>query len=95
MTTIQDTPEHSRYELHMDDAVAGFVDYRLGPGWIALTHTQVEPAFEGQGLGGKLAQHALDDARDRGLRVRPLCPYISAYIRRNPQYADLVTVPGA
>ena len=93
--TIRDSPERSRYELLVDDAVAGFVDYRAGPGWIALTHTEVGPEYEGQGLAADLARHALDDARARALRVRPTCAYITGFIRRNPAYADLAAVPGA
>jgi predicted GNAT family acetyltransferase len=92
-TPIRDNPERSRYELLLDDAVAGFVDYRIGPDWIALTHTEVDPAYEGQGLGRQLARHALDDARSRGLRVRPVCPYITTWIRRHPEYADLTDAP--
>jgi uncharacterized protein len=33
---------------------------------------------------------ALDDMRARGLKVAPVCPFVAAYIRRHPEYADLV-----
>jgi predicted GNAT family acetyltransferase len=55
-----------------------------------LVHTEVEPRAEGTGLGSQLVTEALDDIRARGLRVVPLCPFVAAYIRRHPDYADLV-----
>ena len=55
-----------------------------------LLHTEVLPSFEGKGLGARLVAGALDDIRARGLRVVPFCPFVRAYIRRHPDYADLV-----
>jgi predicted GNAT family acetyltransferase len=55
-----------------------------------FTHTEVDPAFEGHGIGSALAAGALDDARRRGLVVVPSCPFIRAYITRHPEYADLL-----
>lgn len=87
---VTDAPEASRYEARVGDPVVGVAEYRLTPGVITFLHTEVMPAAEGRGVGGRLARTALDDARARGLRVRPLCPFISAYIRRHPEYRDLV-----
>lgn len=55
-----------------------------------FTHTDVDDAYSGQGLAARLARTALDTARDRRLRVTPLCPYIAGYIRKHPEYVDLV-----
>ena len=79
-----------RYEISVDGELAGFVQYRAKPGLIALIHTEVDDRFEGQGLGGRLIAHALDDARARGLAVLPFCPFANAYIQRHPEYVDLV-----
>ena len=57
---------------------------------IRLVHTEVLPAFSGQGHAATLARSALDDARARGLTVRPDCPYVASYIEKHPEYADLV-----
>lgn len=86
-----DRPDQRRYELTVDGALAGWVTYRLSERRITFIHTQVQPAYEGRGLGQRLARDVLDDARARGLRVRPLCPYIASYIRAHPAYQDLVT----
>ena len=57
---------------------------------ISLIHTEVDPAFEGRGLAGRLARYSLDDARKRQLAVLPFCPYVQSWIKRHPEYADLV-----
>ena len=87
---VGDNPEAHRYELFADGRRVGLAAYRLTPGVITFTHTEVDPDVEGQGLGGRLVRRALDDARARGLAVRPLCPFVADFIQRNPEYADLV-----
>jgi predicted GNAT family acetyltransferase len=86
---IQDVPERHRYELTVDGEIAGFSVYRLSDGIMTFEHTEVDPAFEGQGLGSRLAKFGLDDVRSRGLRIRIECPFIRTYLRRHPEYADL------
>jgi uncharacterized protein len=94
---VADNPIELRYELHLGETLVGFVRYRREPGRLVLVHTEVDPAVEGQGFGSHLVAETLDDIRTRGLAVVPLCPFIAAYIRRNPECADLVapdTGPG-
>ncbi|WP_327089421.1 N-acetyltransferase [Nonomuraea sp. NBC_01738] len=87
---VVDNPDKSRFEIHVDGALAGFADYKLLPARIKFTHTEVEPAYEGQGLAAKLVGFALDASRDAGLAMVPICPYVKAYIGKHPEYADLV-----
>ena len=89
---VADNPVERRYEATLDGALAGFAAYRLrGEHVIVFTHTEVDPAYEGQGIGGVLARGALDDVRARGeRRVVALCPFISAWIARHPDYQDLL-----
>jgi len=87
---VTDNPAASRYELRVNDALAGFVTYRLRGEVISLVHTEVEPAFQGAHLATHLARFSLDDARKRGLAVLPFCPYITSWIRKHPEYTDLV-----
>jgi predicted GNAT family acetyltransferase len=87
---VADNPQAARYEVTLDGRLAGFAEYRLKADKIVLVHTEILPEFEGKGLGGRLASAALDGARDAGLTVVPLCPFMADYIKRHPQYADLV-----
>jgi predicted GNAT family acetyltransferase len=83
--------EQSRYEARLDGALAGFAEYQLTDELVVFTHTEVDPAFEGKGVGSALARAALDDVRASAQRqVLPLCPFISGWIGKHPDYADLV-----
>jgi uncharacterized protein len=89
--TVADNAAAERWEIKVDGVVAGFVQYRARPGLIAFVHTEVDPAYEGQGLGGKLVKGALDAAAARDLAVLPFCPFVDAYIKRHPEdYVSLV-----
>ena len=87
---VVDNPAQLRYELRLGDVLAGYLAYRAEPGTLVLVHTDVDPAYEGRGLGSRLIGGALDDIRARGLLMVPLCPFVAAYVRRHPEYADLV-----
>jgi predicted GNAT family acetyltransferase len=91
---VTDDPTAARYEITVDGRRAGFVTYRMSPGVITFLHAEVDPDLERQGLGSRLVADALDDARARGLGVRPVCPFVAAFIERNSSYADLVTGAG-
>lgn len=80
----------TRYEAHLEGAVAGFAEYQLAGELLVLTHTEVEPRFEGRGVGSALARFALDDARRRSVKVLPMCPFIKAWLGRHPDYGDVV-----
>ncbi|MBA3822815.1 MAG: N-acetyltransferase [Ktedonobacterales bacterium] len=89
--TVTDNTAESRYQIQVGAYVA-FAAYHLNSGGdtITFTHTEVPKELEGGGVGGKLARFALDDSRARGRTVIPECPFIAAYIRRHPEYQDLV-----
>ena len=83
--------DERRWEARIGGVLAGFAAYRLAEGRIVFTHTEVDPAFEGKGIGGALARHALDEVEAEGTRtVVPLCPFIRSWIRRHPDYLPLV-----
>lgn len=88
---VQDAPARERFEACLlDGTVIGLVEYRRDGDSIALTHTEVDPAYEGRGVAAALARAALDAARAAGLGVLPYCPFIAAYLRRHPGDLDLV-----
>ena len=90
VTAVTDNPEQSRYELRVAGELAGFLTYERRGQQISLIHTEVEPPFQGRGLATHLARFSLDDARKRGRTVLPFCPYVNSWIKKHPDYADLV-----
>ncbi|GGV02014.1 N-acetyltransferase [Actinomadura cremea] len=89
-TEVTDNTSEQRYDITVDGAPAGYAEYEPGEGVVMFTHTEVDPAFKGQGVGGALARGALDDVRAKGLGVVPLCPFIKGWIGKHPDYQDLV-----
>lgn len=88
---VVDNPELSRFEAHLPSGeVAGFALYKKTHGLIVFTHSEVFDGYEGQGIGTTLVKGSLDQAREDGLAVQPLCPFFKAYIARHKEYADLV-----
>jgi hypothetical protein len=87
---VADHPESERYEVRVDGALAGFAEYKRGPGQLAFTHTEVDKAFGGRGLAGRLARASLDDARAAGVSVLPFCPFYRDWIGKHPEYLELV-----
>jgi predicted GNAT family acetyltransferase len=87
---VQDNPAERRYEAHVDGELAGFATYHLSGPRITLLHTEVDDAFEGQGIGKLLAEYILDAAREAGLAVIPKCPFMARYIRETREYVELV-----
>jgi hypothetical protein len=88
--TVVHRPEQRRYELLVGGAPAGELVYRdRGNDVLAFLHTEVDPRRQRRGLGTALVTGALDDARGRGVKIVPLCPFVDTYVRRHPEYADL------
>lgn len=86
---IQHHPESHRFEA-LVEGLRCEVDYRLSPGTMHIEHTRVPPQLEGRGLAAALVQRALGWARSQGLKVDPVCSYVAAYLRRHPEWSDLL-----
>jgi uncharacterized protein len=86
---MRDNPGAGRFELFVAGELAGQATYTVSGEVMTIPHTEVQPRYEGRGLGALIARFALDDARRRGLRVVPACTFIAAYIARHPEYGDL------
>ncbi|MEU4248153.1 GNAT family N-acetyltransferase [Amycolatopsis sp. NPDC026612] len=90
---VVDNPDESRYELWAGEKLAGIAAYDLRGGLTVFTHTEIDDAFSGQGLGKVLAGGALDDAVAHGRTIVPVCPFIARYLKKNPGYEDHVRWP--
>lgn len=86
---IRDNTARNRFEMDVGNAVA-VVNYRLSLGVLMLTHTEVPQEREGQSLGSTIVRGVLQIARARGLKIVPACGFVSAFIRKNPEFQDLL-----
>lgn len=87
---VEENPAKHRFEILVDDALAGFTAYLPRGEVLVFTHTEVDDRYQGMGVGAALIQGTLDQIRARGGRVVPKCPFMAAFIQRHPAYADLV-----
>ena len=83
--------EAGTYAVTIDGTPAGVADYELTDGVADFDHTEVSPAYNGRGLGTTLVKGALDQVRAAGTwKVRATCPFVVTFLKRHPEYDDLV-----
>ncbi len=87
---VRNNEDDEQYEAWLDGELAGFAAYRRETGRVVFLHTEVAPEAEGKGVASTLIRAALDDVRRQAERVVPLCPFVVAYLKRHPDYVDLV-----
>ena len=88
---VRNDTEAGRYVIEADGVEVGFTEYHLRSGSIYFfVHTTIHDGFAGQGMGKRLAKAAMANVRTNGGSVVPLCPYIAAWLEKNPDYADLI-----
>jgi predicted GNAT family acetyltransferase len=87
---VEHVPDQRRYELRVDGELAGWAEYLPAGDSVIVAHTEIAEEREGQGLGSVLIRDTLDQIRASGKTVIPTCPFTAAYIRRHPEYVDLV-----
>ncbi len=86
---IRDNTALSRFELDAG-GVTAFMKYRLNGGVLTLDHTETPVEARGRGIASRLVKAVLDEARRRGLKIVPRCPFVSAYLAKHPEFRDLV-----
>ncbi len=86
---IRDEREARRYALDIDGQTA-VVTYNLVAGGLMVTETLVPQSLEGRGIASRLARHVLTDVRNRGLVILPVCPFFAAYLKKHPEWAEIV-----
>ena len=82
-----------RYEVYSDGKLAGFTQYHRTGDRVVFTHTEIDEAFGGQGLGKVLAGEALDDVVADGKVIVPMCPFIASFLKKTDKYAGHVEAP--
>lgn len=87
---VRDDPDSHSYIVEVDGVPAGKAVYHLRGGRHLFVHTEVDPSVGGRGVGAKLVRGALDDVRAQGGVVVPICPFFVSYLKRHPEYEDLI-----
>jgi hypothetical protein len=90
---VRDNPVAQRLEVATAVGTA-YAEYRLEPGTITFTHTLVPETLRGRGIGGHLIEAGLAMARERALKVIPVCPFFKAHMRAHPETHDLLSAEG-
>ena len=86
---VIDNVGRSRFEL-VEQGLTAFADYRREPGRLIIPHVEAPPALRGAGTAGRLMKGVAEQARSAGETIVPLCGYAAAWLRRHPEYEDLV-----
>jgi uncharacterized protein len=87
---VRENATEHRFELWIGDELAGTSVYEGDGPTLPFVHTEIEPRFEGQGLGSTLIRASLDAVRERGGSVLPHCPFVQHFIEKHDEYLDLV-----
>lgn len=87
---VTENTEARRFELFLDGEVAGHASYRVRDGITVVTHSEVDPRFQGRGLGGVLARQTLDQLRSQQARVIPACPFFAKYVSQHHDWDDIL-----
>ena len=85
---VTHNPGENRFETWIDGYLSK-LDYIQDDINFVITHVGVHPELRGQGVAGRIVQVSLEYAKEKSLRVIPMCSYAAAYIRRHPEYASL------
>lgn len=86
---IRDEREAKRYALDIEGQTA-VVTYNLVEGGLMVTETLVPESLEGRGIASRLARHVLADVKARGLVILPVCPFFSGYLKKHPEWGEIV-----
>ncbi len=88
--TREDGPTGGRYVSIIDGYEAEMTYSRAGTTRIIIDHTGVPEALKGRGVGKKLVEAAVNDARNEGFKIIPLCPFAKAVLAKTPEWQDVV-----
>ncbi|HAI84584.1 MAG TPA: GNAT family N-acetyltransferase [Chitinophagaceae bacterium] len=90
-TTLHDDGKKGRWLAYDGNKEVGLMDFvYAGTDKFIIEHTEVYEGNEGKGYGKALVQAAVDFAREKHLKIMPLCPYAKAVFDKTPAYADVL-----
>ncbi|WP_311491964.1 GNAT family N-acetyltransferase [uncultured Anaerococcus sp.] len=86
---IKINKEKSRAEAIEDDKIIGLCEYKIKDGIIDIYHTEVDKAYGGKGLAGKLMDEVVGFARSEKKKIYPTCSYVAKKFDEDSQYEDV------
>ncbi len=89
MANLHHNSETCRYSVDIEGYKA-YIDYEFKDGVYALTHTFVPEELRGKGAGKVVLEAVLEELKSKGAKITPVCPFIVTFIKRNPQYGEMV-----
>ena len=87
---VRHDESQQRYVLEAEGKELGMASYQDDGQRQIFTHTEVDPSLEGKGMGSKLVREALEDARQRGKRIVPVCEFVAAYVKKHHDWDDII-----
>lgn len=87
--SVVNNEERQQFQVRVDGEIA-YLEYRWSDGVLVLMHTEVPEKLGGRGIGSALAGYAFGYARERGLRVKVYCPFVLAWLKKHPQFGEMV-----
>jgi uncharacterized protein len=85
--------ESGKFTVTVEGQSVGLADFRDRDGQRVFFHTEVDESFGGRGIATVMVQEALTETRNEGLRIVPVCPLVSAYVKKNHEFDDIVDRP--
>ena len=82
--------EHCRSAAYDGERRVGVAEFDVQDGRWVITHTEVDPAYGGQGIARRLIEEVIAAARRDGAKIVPLCSYAAKMMRRTAEYADVL-----
>ena len=86
---ISENKERKRFEAVVDGKTA-FIEYIRAEDKVYLTHTEVPKELEGKGVASAMAKQVLQQIKSESLFLVPLCPFIAAYLKRHPEWREIL-----
>ncbi|OAD92219.1 acetyltransferase [Aequorivita soesokkakensis] len=86
---IKENKEKKRFEAEVENKLA-LIEYIRAEDKMYLTHTEVPSELEGKGIASSMAKQVLQQIKDENLKLVPLCPFIASYVKRHPEWKEIL-----
>ncbi len=86
---IKENKEKKRFEAEVENKLA-LIEYIRAEDKMYLTHTEVSSELEGKGIASSMAKQVLQQIKDENLKLVPLCPFIASYVKRHPEWKEIL-----